>query len=63
MQRRFSFGKMNVLENKGKKVQSVEKAMALLDCFWAGRKQYSLAELAAQTGWAKSRSMRCSAQC
>lgn len=47
-------GEMNVLENKGKKVQSVEKAMALLDCFWAGRKEYSLAELAAQTGWAKS---------
>lgn len=45
---------MNVLENKGKKVQSVEKAMALLDCFWASRREYSLAELAAQTGWAKS---------
>ena len=28
--------------------------MALLDCFWVGRKEYSLAELAAQTGWAKS---------
>lgn len=42
------------MEGKGKKVQSVEKAMLLLDCFWEERKAYSLAELAAKTGWAKS---------
>lgn len=42
------------MENKGKRVQSVEKAMLLLDCFWEERKSYSLAELAAKTGWAKS---------
>lgn len=42
------------MESKGKKVQSVEKAMLLLDCFWEERKSYSLAELAAKTGWAKS---------
>lgn len=42
------------MESKGKRVQSVEKAMMLLDCFWEERKSYSLAELAAKTGWAKS---------
>lgn len=42
------------MESKGKRVQSVEKAMLLLDCFWEERKSYSLAELAAKTGWAKS---------
>lgn len=42
------------MESKGKRVQSVEKAMMLLDCFWEERKGYSLAELAGKTGWAKS---------
>lgn len=42
------------MDGKGKRVQSVEKAMLLLDCFWRARKSFSLAELAAQTGWAKS---------
>ena len=42
------------MESRGKKVQSVEKAMRILDCFWAERRDFSLAELAQRTGWAKS---------
>lgn len=42
------------MEKQGKKVQSVEKAMVLLDCFWRERQGFSLAELAQKTGWAKS---------
>ena len=42
------------MDGKGKRVQLVEKAMLLLDCFWRARKSFCLAELAAQTGWAKS---------
>lgn len=42
------------MEKQGKKVQSVEKAMLILDCFWEDRSEFSLAELAVKTGWAKS---------
>lgn len=42
------------MDAKGKKIQSVEKAMQLLDCFWRNRRPFTLAELAAETGWAKS---------
>lgn len=42
------------MEAKGKRIQSVEKAMQLLDCFWHKRRALTLAELAAETGWAKS---------
>ena len=42
------------MENKGRTVQSVEKALFLLDCFWDKRGEYSLQELTQKTGWAKS---------
>lgn len=35
-------------------VRSVEKAVELLDCFWASGRPMSLTELVAATGWAKS---------
>lgn len=42
------------MEIQGRKVQSVEKAMRLLDCLLAARKPLSLAELASMTAWPKS---------
>ena len=38
----------------GRSVHSVEKAIALLDCFWRSGGSLSLSELVQQTGWAKS---------
>ena len=35
-------------------VRSVEKAVELLDCFWASGRPMSLTELVSATGWAKS---------
>lgn len=48
------------MDGKGKRVQSVEKAMLLLDCFWRARKSFSLAELAAKLAGPKARSTLCS---
>lgn len=42
------------MEYRGKKIQSVEKVLLLLDCFWQGRTEYALSELAQKTGLAKS---------
>lgn len=39
---------------KDHKVHSVEKAIALLDCFWNEKKPLSLTELSRITGWPKS---------
>lgn len=36
------------------KVHAVEKAIALLDCFWRVRRPMSLTELSRSTGWPKS---------
>ena len=39
---------------RGKRIQSVEKAMALLDAFWRAQRPLALSELVAVTGWPKS---------
>ncbi len=39
---------------QGRKVQSIEKAAKLLDCFWHAGHALSLTELVKLTGWAKS---------
>lgn len=42
------------METRGRRVHSVEKAIALLDCFWQAGRPLSLRELEQRTGWAKS---------
>lgn len=42
------------MSTQGRSVQSVEKAIVLLDCFWQSGGSLSLSELVQQTGWAKS---------
>ena len=42
------------MSTQGRSVHSVEKAIALLDCFWRAGGSLSLTELVQQTGWAKS---------
>lgn len=42
------------MATQGRSVQSVEKAIVLLDCFWQSGGSLSLSELVQQTGWAKS---------
>lgn len=42
------------MSTQGRSVQSVEKAIVLLDCFWRSGGSLSLSELVQQTGWAKS---------
>lgn len=42
------------MENRGRRIHAIEKALHLLDCFWAERRPLSLSELEKMTGWAKS---------
>lgn len=42
------------MENRGRRIHAIEKALHLLDCFWAERHPLSLSELEKMTGWAKS---------
>ncbi len=42
------------MPTQGRSVHSVEKAIALLDCFWHAGGSLSLTELVQKTGWAKS---------
>lgn len=42
------------MPTQGRSVHSVEKAIALLDCFWEAGGSLSLTELVQKTGWAKS---------
>lgn len=42
------------MPTQGRKVHSIEKAIALLDCFWTARRPLALTELVQMTGWAKS---------
>lgn len=42
------------MSTQGRSVQSVEKAIVLLDCFWRSGGSLTLSELVQQTGWAKS---------
>src|SRR5699024_10080580 len=39
---------------RGKRIQSVEKAMTLLDAVWRAQRPLALSELVAVTGWPKS---------
>ncbi len=42
------------MENRGRRIHAIEKALHLLDCFWAEHRPLSLSELEKMTGWAKS---------
>lgn len=42
------------MATQGRKVQSIEKASILLDCFWTAQRPLALSELVQMTGWAKS---------
>lgn len=42
------------MATQGRKVQSIEKASTLLDCFWTAQQPLALSELVQMTGWAKS---------
>ena len=42
------------MATRGRRVHSIEKAVALLDCFWRAGGALSLGELEKRTGWAKS---------
>ena len=42
------------MATQGRKVQSIEKASSLLDCFWTAQRPLALSELVQMTGWAKS---------
>ena len=42
------------MQENNHKVHAVEKAVALLDCFWREKKPLSLTELSRMTGWPKS---------
>ena len=42
------------MATQGRKVQSIEKASTLLDCFWTAQRPLALSELVQMTGWAKS---------
>ena len=42
------------MATQGRRVHSIEKAIALLDCFWSVRRPLALSELVRMTGWAKS---------
>ena len=42
------------MPTQGRSVHSVEKAIALLDCFWHAGSSLTLTELVQKTGWAKS---------
>lgn len=42
------------MENRGRRIHAVEKAIVLLDCFWKAHRALSLGELEKMTGWAKS---------
>ena len=42
------------MAKQGRSVHSVEKAIALLDCFWLAGGSLSLSEVVQKTGWAKS---------
>ena len=42
------------MENRGRRIHAIEKALRLLDCFWLERRPLSLSELEKMTGWAKS---------
>lgn len=42
------------MATQGRRVHSIEKAIALLDCFWSVRRPLALSELVQMTGWAKS---------